>query len=782
MQSAQVRLRNAGAGHEGETDYAGHCDFTGLAPGTYELRVEKEGFFEALEKNVAVGETEAAEVTLSHEHEMVQHVDVVYSPPAIDPGKTTSSATLTSREIIDLPYTVPRDIRYALPLLPGVVPDATAQVHVDGSDSSQTIYLLDGFTLNAPASRLFLTRVSVDAIRSVTLENSRYPVEFGGGTGGALRLTTAMGDDPFRFAGTDFLPSLLERKGTHIGSWTPRFLVSGPIRKGKAWFLLAPEGEYGLSIIQELPPGQDAVTAWRFGQLAKAQVNLTPANILTGTFLVNRFGEDHANLSLFDPLPTSLDLRQSNYLAGIKDQAFLPGGVLLETSLAETQFYSSERPQGDQTYVLSPNGASGNYFETDLGRSSRLEASATLILPRVEAWGRHELKFGLDSDRLTYNQSYKFNPFLIVRADGTTDRKVSFAGTSSFVRDNFEAGAFAQDRWSLSSRLTLSPGVRADWDEIVRNPFVSPRLAASYLLERGGETKLVAGAGLYYDTTNLSLIALPLEGERADTFYNLAGTTPLGPPVTTSFAYPPGALREPHVFSWSAGVERKLPGSVYMNSEFLEKRGEDGFAYYNSCLTIPNCLNGMFTLRNLKGDRYHAARITVRRQFQGGHVVFASYTRSLARSNAALDFSLDNELFGPQVAGPLPWDAPNRLLAWGLLPLPLPLPVSWLRGYDLACTLDWRTGFPFFLVNQNQQLVAPPGAGQYPAYFSLDLAAEKRFHLFGFEWALRAGFGNITNRQNPTVVDNNINSPTFLTFAGAEGRVLTARIRLLGRK
>jgi hypothetical protein len=47
---------------------------------------------------------------------------------------------------------------------------------------------------------------------------------------------------------------------------------------------------------------------------------------------------------------------------------------------------------------------------------------------------------------------------------------------------------------------------------------------------------------------------------------------------------------------------------------------------------------------------------------------------------------------------------------------------------------------------------------------------------------LRAGFNNITNRHNPTAVDNDVDSPQFLTFGGLEGRSLTARIRLLGKK
>jgi hypothetical protein len=139
-----------------------------------------------------------------------------------------------------------------------------------------------------------------------------------------------------------------------------------------------------------------------------------------------------------------------------------------------------------------------------------------------------------------------------------------------------------------------------------------------------------------------------------------------------------------------------------------------------------------------------------------------------------LDFSIDNVLFGPQAGGPLPWDTPNRFLSSGYMPLP--------GKFTLAYSVDLRDGFPFSLVNENQQLLGAPGSMRFPRYFSLDLQFERRIRLFGFIWALRAGFNDITNRSNPSVVNNDIDSPEFLTYGGIQGRALTARIRLLGRK
>jgi len=64
----------------------------------------------------------------------------------------------------------------------------------------------------------------------------------------------------------------------------------------------------------------------------------------------------------------------------------------------------------------------------------------------------------------------------------------------------------------------------------------------------------------------------------------------------------------------------------------------------------------------------------------------------------------------------------------------------------------------------------------------LNLQLEKRFHAFGYYWALRGGFDNITGNLDPIFVNANINSPQFLTFSGYGHRAFTSRIRFLGRK
>jgi len=193
----------------------------------------------------------------------------------------------------------------------------------------------------------------------------------------------------------------------------------------------------------------------------------------------------------------------------------------------------------------------------------------------------------------------------------------------------------------------------------------------------------------------------------------------------------------------------------------------------NPCTGPQGCFTGQFTMESTRRDRYDAEMLSLQRRFKGGHIIFASYTHSNARSNAVLDFNLLNPYFSPQSPGPLPWDTPNRVVSWGILPL--------VRQFDLAYTLDWRDGFPFNVVNEDQQLVGAPGMHRYPSFFALNMALERRVSLFGFRWQLRAGFDNITDRHNPFAVDNNIDSPTYLTYSSSGGRSLTGQVRLLGR-
>jgi hypothetical protein len=123
----------------------------------------------------------------------------------------------------------------------------------------------------------------------------------------------------------------------------------------------------------------------------------------------------------------------------------------------------------------------------------------------------------------------------------------------------------------------------------------------------------------------------------------------------------------------------------------------------------------------------------------------------------------------------LAWDAPNRLLAWGWTP-------AHIWSVQLSYFFEYRSGYPFSVINTQQQLVGPPNSMRFPAYVSLNLALEKKFGLHGYLWAVRIEAVNALNRPNPNTVVNNIDAPNFGAFSGGQQRAFTARIRFAGRK
>jgi hypothetical protein len=146
------------------------------------------------------------------------------------------------------------------------------------------------------------------------------------------------------------------------------------------------------------------------------------------------------------------------------------------------------------------------------------------------------------------------------------------------------------------------------------------------------------------------------------------------------------------------------------------------------------------------------------------------------------DFSLDIPLLSPQLPGSYPWDTPNRFVGWGILPF---FSLPFIHKLDMVYSAEARTGLPF-LATTDQGQIAPgttPETYRLPAYYTVNLQFEKRFHLFGRYWAIRAGFNNVTNHGN-TQLANGILDSTHMspTFIDANGRAFTGRLRYLGRQ
>jgi len=758
------------------TDYAGHCQFIPPGDAPYAIQVQKPGFYQSAEQDIEVSRSQV-NLALAHEQMVKEQVSVTASLPGIDTEQVADASVMNTPEIVNIPYQTSRDIRYLLPFNPGIVQDATEQVHVAGSQTWQTLDLLDGFDIRSPAEGTLDLRVSADAVRSIDAESTRYPVQFGGTTGGVIAFYTGMGDNKFRFNATNFIPSFRDLNGIRFDKFVPRFTFSGPLVRNRAWFYDGLETEYDNIYISELPANADTDPLIRGSNLIKVQANLTPANILTAGLLVNDYHSPYDGISSLVPRASTTNRDMLAWLPYLREQHSFKDGALLDAGVADMRFRDGYEPHGDTPYEITPELSEGSYFEDKTGRSQRTEATATLYLPPRHWAGTHDLRAGIDLDHVGYNENVLRAPVSYLREDGTLARQSVFAPALPFSLHNAEAGGYVQDRWQTKAGLLVEPGLRFDWDEIVRRPEFSPRVAAVYSPPgHEGSTKLSAGVGLYYDHTQLEYLTRALAGVRYDTYYEADGATPAGPAQETDFVANDATLHEPRAVNWSLAAEQKLPGAIYAGVSFMQKRTSDLFSYVNAG---PATLAGTYALTNAREDHYDSIEIQARRLFANGYTLFGAYTHSSARTNAALDYLPTPSPLGAQQSGPLAWETPNRVLSWGWLPLLLP---RLRRHWDVVYTLDWHNGFPYTPVDATDDVVGAAGSRRFPNFVDFSPGLEWRFHFRGQYWGLRGVMENATDSNNPAVVNSDVDSPAFGSFSEFQGRAFTARIRLIGAK
>ena len=112
-------------------------------------------------------------------------------------------------------------------------------------------------------------------------------------------------------------------------------------------------------------------------------------------------------------------------------------------------------------------------------------------------------------------------------------RRVSFAGNRLQSKKNFEASQYVQDRWVPRDGVMVEAGLRADWDQVVRDVLWSPRLAVAFAPKWLRDTKVAAGYGVFHDALTLSTLTQNQDQISLSTFFLPDGQV-LGP-VRTAF-------------------------------------------------------------------------------------------------------------------------------------------------------------------------------------------------------------------------------------------------------
>src|SRR6267378_3856973 len=694
------------------TDEAGKYEFKGLKPATYTISINQPGF-KSYTKTVAVNAGQATALDIRAELETVtEKVEVSEDTEAIaTESASTPSVTLTQRQLISLP-TAQEKIREVLPVTPGVVKTQDGKLNFKGADENQSLLLVNSARTTDPVTGSFAVPVPTDAVQSFNIYKTPYNAGLGSFTGGLVDVETKPPDDGFTYRLKSFIPSVLGKNGSMIG-------------------------------LQEATPGVD------FSVL-----------IIKHKLLFSEIFQ--------------YDMKQTGETVGLTDRYQFDSGAIFSTIAQYTRFDSNAHGQGLADMLVTPEGYGGNYFNRWSRQGKEFQLVSAYQFAEKHWLGRHEIHAGVDFDRRSYTGTSNSNPVQILNQDGTLAEQITFVPGAVLNASDSAVSEFIQDHWVLSSHWATDLGARLSTETNGWSAAVAPRVGVAYSPGDSGKTAIRAGVGLFYSLQPLLAGDYGANPTQVITPFGPGGI-PSGPSVSYTNAYvggqnpltasglPSQTDTTPRNLTWNVQLEQELRKNTFLRVGYLDSHTSYLFAV--DPFTAAAGGQSFLGLTNTGSSHYRELETTVHFSVRGSNEVNASYIRSQTRGDlnnlSSVFIPFEQPVIRPNVYGILPYDIPNRVVAWGIFSLPKKLKFSPIA--------DWHSGQPYSNIDTLQDYVGTPNGQQFASFFTLDIKVYRQFRIpyFGSDHGkgkghhVRLGFYslNVTNHGNFNAVYNNVTAP-----------------------
>ena len=406
---------------------------------------------------------------------------------------------------------------------------------------------------------------------------------------------------------------------------------------------------------------------------------------------------------------------------------------------------------------ITTDGNAGSFFNTQERTTRSLQWTESLTHLFKGAAGEHLLNAGLDVMFAGYSGTSLSRPVVIRRADLTASERLDFGSQTAQRVSGTNVALYVQDRWRVSSRVLVEPGLRVDRDGVLRQTGLSPRTGVVLRLADGDATVVRGGIGVFRQQTPLNVGAFGSFEPATVTRFAGDGLTPLGPPVT--FVHVSSPLQVPRSVIWNVEYDQRVGAHLLFKVNYLRRQG----TAETLVEPIESGAVGELRLNSRGTSRYAETEVTVRYGADEERRLTVSYVHSTSAADSnAFDLfygNIRNPIVRPGQYAPAPVDVPDRLLVSGVRTF------GPGKKWIVSSMLEVRNGFPYSVVDEDQQFVGLRNAGgRFPVFYTLDAQVLRAFAYRGrkFRWGVRAN--HVLNTFMPRDVQNNIASPAFRTF------------------
>jgi outer membrane receptor protein involved in Fe transport len=772
----------------------------GLTPGEYNLTVSATGFEPRTQKvTVLVGQNVTINFAMTPTTVVNEAITVTGEQP-VDMRTSEASTNVTTQQIENLPQDDRNFLNFAT-LAPGIRLSTDPQrktISSDAQPSEQTNVFIDGVSFKNDVLQGGLVGQDSsrgnpfpqNAVQEFRVITQNYSAQYDKAASAIITAVTKSGGNAIQgqvfwfyqpkqwvaHLPQNFQYSTLSTNKDYQRN-QPGVSIGGPIIQDKLHYFLSYEGD-DEKATTPVTLGNSSF-ANRFGQatgvfpspfketLAFGKLSWQPALNqvvdFSGNYRHEHETRDFGNQTSFQ---SATDLRNAVYGSTLRD-SWNNDKALNQATLSYQDYYWNPTPLHPELVGLNYEGVIrlGGNSTTQKFEQKRLELRDDYSLAVYQWGGDHNFQVGGNLDYLRYNvnKSLTGNPVFNFRndpANGFTfdqpyEAQFGF-GNPQLSASNQEYGVYGQDSWIINQRLTVTLGLRWDYESNqldtgyvtpaniaaalagkvdpsyfsngnnrsqYKNEF-QPRLGFSYDLRGDGKSVVFGGAGRYYD--RLFLNATLDERYRLQFPVYRIEFSPDGRPGTIrfdpSYLTPAGLhaliasgqtspeiyllnnnTKPPYSNQWNLGVRQAL-GKWVGSLSYNNVRGYHGFTWLSASglccqALVPGFGNVIISDPNGKNYWYDGVFLTLDRPYSSGWGVRLAYTHSKAQQTGNDLFSLDYPSAAAYGRHDVPGSEKDRIVAVGTFAIP------W--DVRFATTISLGSGAAFNVLDFSQGFDLP---------------------------------------------------------------------------